>query len=257
MPIMHIEQRGHGPDLVMIHGWAMHSGVFSPLADSLEAHFTLHLVDLPGHGRSSRKGARLNLDACAREIALRTPPAVWLGWSLGGAVALTAAIDQAAQVRGLVMLSSSPSFVTRPDWPHGVPHSVFTQFGDDLRDDWAGTLRRFLALEVQGSDHARDELRLLRTLLPEHGPPALSALQDGLQILDQSDLRQELATLSQPGLWIAGSRDRLVPWRSMQAAAEMQADGHYARIDGGGHAPFIGHRNAVADLIINFVDSLQ
>ena len=36
----------------LIHGWAMHGGIFAPLVDALAAHWRLHLVDLPGHGRS-------------------------------------------------------------------------------------------------------------------------------------------------------------------------------------------------------------
>ena len=49
---MKILVRGSGPPLVMLHGWAMHGGIFAPLAARLERHFQLHLVDLPGHGRS-------------------------------------------------------------------------------------------------------------------------------------------------------------------------------------------------------------
>ncbi|MEO8742605.1 MAG: alpha/beta fold hydrolase, partial [Lysobacteraceae bacterium] len=49
---MRIEVRGNGPPLVLIHGWAMHSGLFGALLDRLAERRTLHLVDLPGHGRS-------------------------------------------------------------------------------------------------------------------------------------------------------------------------------------------------------------
>ena len=43
---MHIEVTGHGPDLVLIHGWALQGGVFAPLVQRLADRFTLHLVDL-------------------------------------------------------------------------------------------------------------------------------------------------------------------------------------------------------------------
>ncbi len=48
-----------------------------------------------------------------------------------------------------------------------------------------------------------------------------------------------------PSLWIAGARDRLVPWQAMQAAASIAPRGTYTRIEGGGHAPFIGHPDSV------------
>ena len=49
---LHVEYEGAGPDLVLLHGWAMHSGIWRDVRERLARHFRLHLVDLPGHGRS-------------------------------------------------------------------------------------------------------------------------------------------------------------------------------------------------------------
>ncbi|HEY0179955.1 MAG TPA: alpha/beta fold hydrolase, partial [Dokdonella sp.] len=84
---MHVDVHGDGPDLVLIHGWAMHGGVFAPLVERLAPRFRVHAVDLPGHGRG-RGEARLDLADAARRIAGATPRALWVGWSLGGLVAL-------------------------------------------------------------------------------------------------------------------------------------------------------------------------
>src|SRR5690606_41998086 len=81
---MHIETLGDGPDLVLIHGWALHGGVFGPLAERLSTRYRLHLVDLPGHGHSRDSDVPLQPAMVASAVAARTPPAAWLGWSLGG-----------------------------------------------------------------------------------------------------------------------------------------------------------------------------
>ena len=60
--------RGDGPPLVLIHGWAMHAGLFGGLLDRLAEHRTLHLVDLPGHGRSRDDGSPLALEPCVAAI---------------------------------------------------------------------------------------------------------------------------------------------------------------------------------------------
>ena len=253
---MNIETIGAGRDLVLIHGWAMHSGIFAPLTEILARNFRLHLVDLPGHGASPERDVALTLEDCVRRISIATPPAIWIGWSLGGLVALRAALDVPPQVHGLVMIASSPRFVIGADWPHAVAPKVFEQFGADLRCDYRGTLDRFLALEVHGSDCARDELRELRERLFERGEPAMRVLQDGLNLLEPSDLRAELAQLDMPSLWLAGARDRLIPWQAMQWAAEHSRDGHFKKIAGGGHAPFIGHADVVAQAIGAFAESL-
>ncbi len=83
---MHIETVGQGPDIVLIHGWALHGGVFAPLVARLSPRYRLHLVDLPGHGHSREDDTALALPHVVNVIAAATPPAVWLGWSLGRAV---------------------------------------------------------------------------------------------------------------------------------------------------------------------------
>ena len=251
---LHIETIGSGPALVLVHGWALHGGVFAPLVERLQDRFELHCVDLPGHGRSRDAAPAFTLDACIDEIAARTPPAVWLGWSLGGLFALKAAII-ASQVRGLAMLAATPRFVKGEGWTDAVERSVFEQFGEDLKSDYRGTLERFLALDTIGSEHARAELRSLKQSLYAHGEPSPEALQQGLRLLERSDLRQQVAALAIPSLWISGRRDRLVPMAGMQAAATL-AHGEHFDIAGGGHAPFIGHADIVADKIARFVSEL-
>ena len=242
---MHVETHGAGPPLVLVHGWAMHGGIFAPLLPALSQRFTVHLVDLPGHGRSPEREGPLDLRASAVRIAEAVPGALWIGWSLGGLVALEAALERPLHLRGIVLVAANPRFVVAPDWPHGVAHAVFDDFARDLASDWRGTLDRFLALECVGSDRARSELRELRVHVFDRGEPALHVLDDGLTILADTDLRPQLPELDCSSLWIAGARDRLVPWPAMEAAACLTSRGSFVRIDGGGHAPFIGHPDRV------------
>ncbi|MBD9377536.1 pimeloyl-ACP methyl ester esterase BioH [Pseudoxanthomonas sp. PXM04] len=252
---MHIEVVGHGPSLVLIHGWALHGGVFAPLVERLADRCTLHLVDLPGHGHSRESATPLELQACATEILARTPPAIWLGWSLGGLFAMQAAVSS-PQVLGLALIAATPRFVRDADWPHAVESTVFHQFGEELRRDYRGTLERFLALDTIGSEHAREELRTLKQTLYARGEPAPEALQQGLRLLEQVDLRDALAGLAMPSLWISGRRDRLVPAAGMRDAAALAPWGLHVDIAGGGHAPFLGHADQVARELIDFLSAV-
>jgi len=251
---MHIETLGSGPDLVLIHGWALHGGVFAPLAERLAPRFRLHLVDLPGHGHSRDSEVPLQPAAVASEIASRVPPALWLGWSLGGLFALRAAASLPT-VRGLVMVAATPRFVRGPDWPHAVEPAVFEQFARDLEQDYDGTLERFIALDTLGSEHGRAELKSLRTLLHARGRPQPEALHAGLQLLESTDLRRSLPSLAVPSLWLAGRRDRLVNPRGMAAAAGRAPGSRFVELPGAGHAPFLGHVDAVAAQLLAFADN--
>ena len=246
---MHIEQRGTGPALVMIHGWAMHCEIFSSLILLLEKNFTCYLVDLPGHGRSLHDNSCLNLAAIAKEISDRTPQALWFGWSLGGLVALHAAKHHA--MNGLIMLCASPRFVKAAHWPHGMAASVFTGFADDLHKDYRGTVDRFISLEAQGSDQMREELRILRNAVFAFGEPTEGVLCEGLELLKNTDLVAACSDVKIPSLWLAGKRDRLVSPLAMQTASDM-ASGEFLAIQGAGHAPFLTHSDQVATAILNF-----
>ena len=252
------EVRGQGPALVLLHGWAMHAGIFAPLVERLEQDFSLHLVDLPGHGRSRDAGIPLTLEDSARAIAEVVPEsAIWLGWSLGGLVALKAAATMPARLRGLVMVAASPRFVRAADWPQGMDASVFHAFADELQRDYRGTLDRFLMLEAQGSEHMREELRLLRAEAFAHGEPPTDALCDGLGLLENSDLRGTLPTLAMPSLWIAGRRDRLVSPAAMQAAAATAPGAAFHQVSSGGHAPFLTQADEVARAVRDFAAGLR
>lgn len=253
---LHIETVGQGSALVLIHGWALHGGVFAPLVQRLSASHSLYLVDLPGHGRSREASPALVLADVVNEICERTPPAVWLGWSLGGLFALRAAALK-SNVRGLAMLAATPRFVRGSDWVDAVDASVFEQFGSELQQDFRGTLDRFLALDTMGSEHGRAELRSLRETLVSHGEPSAEALQQGLHLLEHTDLRYLLPGLPVPSVWLAGRRDRLVPAAGMQAAAALAPRSSFVEIAGGAHAPFIGHADEVANTLTCFLEGLS
>ncbi len=253
---LHITVSGEGPPLVLIHGWAMHGGVFATLAARLQTRHTLYIVDLPGHGRSRDCATPLAFDAVCATLFERVPAAPWLGWSLGGMFALHAALHSPQRVPALIAVCSSPHFVRGADWRYGVSAEIFRDFARGLSDDYRGTLDRFVALEAFGSDHAKEEMRELRAELFSQGEPAARVLIDGLHLLETVDQRALLPQLRVPSLWIAGRRDRLVDPRAMRDAAALitQASKRFAQIDHAGHAPFLTHVDEVVahlDVFLN------
>ena len=101
---------GEGPELVLLHGWAMHSGIWGRLVDNLALDFRVNLVDLPGHGINRHIPLPRELDELAAMILSELPPAIWMGWSLGGLVTLAAAMQQPEKVQKAILVSATPSF---------------------------------------------------------------------------------------------------------------------------------------------------
>ena len=152
------------------------------------------------------------------------------------------------------MLCASPRFLQSPDWPDGMPASVFGQFAQNLGRDFRATLDRFLMLQVQGSDQARGELRMLRETAFEYGEPEPGILGEGLALLENSDLRGGLPTLAMPSLWLAGRHDRQVSTRSMRTAAEQTPHSRFLEISHGGHLPFLTQADVVAQAVTTFIE---
>jgi pimeloyl-[acyl-carrier protein] methyl ester esterase len=257
MTTLRIETRGKGPSMVLLHGWAMHSGVFDALAERLAGDFALHLVDLPGHGHNRDTALPLALEPVVDALVRQLPRALWVGWSLGGLFSLHAAATRGDAVAGLAMLCASPRFVRGEDWPLGMSPEIFRGFALGLRSDYRATLDRFIALEAFGSDDARGEMRALRNEVFARGEPAAHVLADGLALLEHSDLRHALPRLQVPSLWLAGRRDRLVDPRAVQAAADLAGEARVAVIEHAGHAPFLTHADAVAAELSAFASQLR
>lgn len=233
---------GTGPDVVLIHGWGMHSGVWEVIAESLLDHYRITVVDLPGHGFSRLLQTGHDLQGLSAAVAAVVPaPAIWVGWSLGGLVAQWVAITAPERVTRLALVNSTPCFVRRPDWPHGIDLPVLRRFAEELRLDYRAVLKRFIALEVHGSEHATAQLHALKAMLFQHGEPAVSALEDGLTILETTDLRPDWSRIVCPTLLLMGQRDQLVP---VKAGAALVARLPHARLrvfERAGHAPFFSH----------------
>lgn len=264
---------GTGEPLLFIHGWGMHGGMWGGVLAKLAEQYHVLAVDLPGHGRNAMNaecGMMNEEQEPASYSALRTPHAALdtivdqlaaqftgplnvCGWSLGGQVALRWAMRHATQVNRLVLVSATPCFVQQADWTCAMAANTLADFSAALQQNYAQTLRRFLALQVRGSEQERELLLTLRHSLVARGEPDLAALQSGLEILRDVDLRNGLPEVRQPVLVIAGVRDTLTPFPSSQYLAERIPNARLAAIAGAAHAPFLSHPDIFVEQLVGFL----
>jgi pimeloyl-[acyl-carrier protein] methyl ester esterase len=257
---LHVKQLGSGAPLLLIHGWGMHGGMWSGVAEQLAQHFCVMAVDLPGHGysmthsNSPLPACNLTLDSIVDELSTQfCAPLTVCGWSLGGQIALRWAMRHPQQVSRLVTVASTPSFVRREGWDHALSVEILQEFADNLLHHYALTLKRFLALQVRGGEQEREWLTVLRDGLFSRGEPELAVLQSGLEILRGCDLRSALPDIKQPALVVAGERDMLTPLQASQYLASHLPDARLATIRGAAHAPFLSHPDEFMEYILDFL----
>ena len=262
---LHVDSYGSGAPLLLIHGWGMHGGMWGGVAERLAEHFRVLAVDLPGHGFSvGRDSPRhsgdvgmnpdLLMDSLVDQLSAQfDEPLSVCGWSLGGQIALRWALRHPQQISRLALVASTPCFVRRPGWEYGMAQETLAEFAAALQQDYALTLRRFLALQVRGSERERELLAALRGALISRGEPDLGALQAGLEILRDCDLRGELPGIRQPALVVCGERDTLTPPQAAHYLAAQLPDARLAMIEGAAHAPFLSHPDEFVKHLMSFL----
>jgi pimeloyl-[acyl-carrier protein] methyl ester esterase len=230
----------------------MHSGLWRDFALRLATHARVTLIDLPGHGYSGGLDD-FSLDAVVDVLVAAVPrPAHWLGWSLGGLLAIRAASRYLDAVASVGLLAATPRFTADEGWP-GVDAGLLGQMAANLEKDFAGTLKRFIGLQTFGQDHARALARQIEARLHDCAPPDADALRGGLAILQQADLRDEMARLRQPALAILGAHDRLVPQNLSAALRQLNPEIDIQVLATAAHLPFLTHEEETASRVVDFL----
>lgn len=240
------------PILALVHGWGMNARVFDALADLLADDFEARVFDLPGHGGRAAR-ADNTLQGWADDLAQQLPDNVTLlGWSLGGQVAMRAALDHPRKITRLVLLASTPKFVATKDWQRGMAPADLQDFGAALLADPQATLLRFLSLQTRGMSGQKAMLQQLRQTLLAAPAASREALAGGLAILRDTDLRTELPQLTQPTLVLHGALDTLTPPAAGAWLAGALPAAQHIELSHAAHAPHLSHGKEVAAAIGHF-----
>lgn len=242
---------------VFVHGWGMNHAVWQPVIESLPDRIETVAVDLPGHGAAADEyfsGLDDLVMALCRDI---TRPAIWIGWSLGGLAVLKLALDYPQRVQAMMLVSSTPCFVHRDDWPCGMPHSLFDSFAAELEADFDNTIRRFLSLQVKDSAQGRQLLKQLRQQVLQQPPANIQALRSGLEVLKSTDLREQMQKLEMPLAVALGARDGLVNVESSKFFTDNLPHVDVRIYAQAAHAPFLSHLPDFTAQLLQLVSSLH
>ena len=141
---LHVVRCGTGAPIVFIHGMGTSSATWATCMGLLEDRFSVVAVDLLGHGQSpvvddpaeyTRDRALDDLDDVLADL---DSPAVLVGHSLGGYLALAHAATRPGVARGVIVLNTGPGYrdpAKREEWNDrsrrnahrfGVPEQVTT-----------------------------------------------------------------------------------------------------------------------------------
>ena len=253
MTLFH-DSRGRGRNVLLLHGWGMHSGIFDTVMDHLSAEFRVTRADLPGHGRSAWDHRVRDIEGLVEAVLPAMPRvSALIGWSLGGMVAMSLATRYPERVSRLVLVATTPRFSAGGDWPCGMDKDVLEEFATKLDGNYRQTVLDFLTLQTLGDSRARATLKEMRHTVFKHGEPVMTALRTGLDILRHTDLRTRLKDIRCPTLIIAGQHDRVTPAEASRRMTRVIPDSDCAVIPRAGHAPFLSHEKEFMNTLLPFL----
>lgn len=239
---LHVEHRGQGPRLVLVHGFTQTGRSWGPVADDLALDHEVLLPDAPGHGGSTgiradlRAGAELLVDACG--------PATYVGYSMGGRLCLHAALARPHEVQGLVLLGATGGLDDAAD--RAARRAADADLGVRLADEGLDAfLERWLAQPLfsrLAADPADLEDRRRNTV---------SGLRSSLDLAgtgQQEPLWGRLDEIEVPVLVLAGEHDEKFRALAERLAAGLP-DATLAWVPDAGHAAHLEQPGPFLELL--------
>lgn len=249
--------------VAFLHGWGLNHRIWSDVEaqmSKLLPFLKCQMLDLPGYGGAvDIENANSLVHVAEHCLDQIKEPTLLVGWSLGGMVAMQAALLEVGSntklIQGLQLITTAPKFVESTDWPYGVDIATFQKFSDELASDYERTLTMFLLLQAGSNKGSRDLARLAHKAICDLPSPSAKTLQDGIDCLAKADLRDDLPKLTLPVQVLSGLRDRVAKPESSAKLAELLG-AELVEFDTG-HSPFMTHSDLYCRCLANFIQSVD
>ena len=240
--ILHGVRRGDaGASVVLVHGFTQTHVSWAPVAADLARDHRVTAVDLPGHGGSG--DLRADLATAAAMVGDAGGPATYVGYSMGGRVALRLALDRPDLVEALVLLGATAGIddpATRAE-----RRRADAALADRIEADGvAAFLEGWLAQPLFGG------LTITAEDLSDRLANSPSGVAASLRLAGTGTMDPPwwpyLRRIHAPTLVLAGERDEKFTALGQRLAAGVGSSARFDVIPGAGHAAHLESPTAVA-----------
>ncbi len=246
------EQRGRGPDLLLVHSLLAERSSFAPVLPALAKRFRVTVPDLPGYGGTAPLPAPVKIDHYADWVAelievLGLPASTSvLGNGFGGFVATALAIRHGSRFGKLIIADALPGFPAPAKEPLRALAARVASEGMQGALDIA--IRRMFPeayIAANPGVVAERKEALLRTAEP-------GAFERAALALTELDHAAALKAIRNPTLVLCGALDQTTPPQIARQLAEGIAGARYEEIPDCGHCPQIQQPEALVTRVLAF-----
>jgi 2-succinyl-6-hydroxy-2,4-cyclohexadiene-1-carboxylate synthase len=253
---LHVEVRGSGPPLVLLHGFTQTARLWGPFADLLAVSRTLVAVDLPGHGDSGSVRADLPTTAGLVAEAVRTQigdePCALVGYSLGARVALHVGLAADLPLSHVVFIGVTAGI------EDATARQRRRQSDEELADglEASGDVEGFIDAWLRGPLFERLDLSGAAQR-SERLRNSAAGLASSLRMCGtgtQEPLWDQLGTFHYPVLALAGSDDNRFAAHALRVA-RLVPHGVASLVPGGGHAVHLAQPEQAGRIVGHWLDA--
>lgn len=242
---IHSQENSNRPPVILLHGAGGTHLNWPPQLRRLDGQPML-AVDLPGHGNSEGVGRQLISDYAADLLrfldALKLPAAVFVGHSMGAAIALTLALDHPKRVLGLALLGASAQMRVSPSILEAAARP--------------GAFREAVqsVTELGYSRHAPARLKeLAGERMAQTRPPVFYG---DFLACDAFNVSDRLAKIKVPALVLGADDDALTPLWCARSLSQQIPGARYRVIARAGHMLMLEQPEAVTAALAEFLGGL-
>lgn len=257
---LHCEVSGSGPAIALLHGFTTSGRAWADMAARLANRFRMIAVDLPGHGRSPAPPGGYDFAACLDDVLAASQRAAGgdrlaalLGYSMGGRIALGAALRNPGGIDRLILESASPGL---PDERERADRRAAdaTLARRIESGDWPAFIDEWLAQPIFASLQGieAEALAHSRAVRRANDPAAIAAALRCLGSGAQPSYWHRLGEARMPVLLITGAKDA----KFDSIAARMQGlmpDSRRCVVAAAGHTTHLEAPAAFAATVLDFV----
>lgn len=252
---IHYEDTGSGPPVVLGHSFLCSGAMWREQVPVLARRYRVLNLDFRGHGRSGEATSPFSLyDAVADVVAvldrLGIAKAIWCGLSVGGMVAMRAALMCPQRVAALILLDTDAGVES------AMPRLKYAAMGLGVRLAGTGPFTAPIARLMFGATTFRTRPDLVSDW--QHGVAALhvpSILRGLDAILRRDSLLARLHQIHIPALVIAGAEDRSLPPGLSRRIHDLLPESRFVEVLGAGHLSALEQPAIVNREILDFLDA--
>ncbi len=244
---LHCERGTENPPLVLIHG-AGGTHLYWPPEIRRLPGYCVYAIDLPGHGKSESSDGQQTIGDYARHLvgwleSIQLRRAVFVGHSMGSAIALAMAIYHPEYVVGLGLISAGARLRVNPEiLSFASDQTTFMKAADLLASYSFSTETSARLIELSSK-------RMLET--------RQSVFLGDLLACNCFDVMDHLEFVDQPTLVVCGDEDQMTPLRYAQFLSNTIPHAQLCVIPNAGHMVMLEQPHLVANGLLSFLGAVS